>query len=254
MKQYLHYIASGKNGIYGREVFIKEAKEIGVNRSLPYFLIKKLKWGDRILLANFENRHAGETEYIIQNTQDKELFWNNENGYGDKDSATRFTEEEYNSFQLPVEGKWVKKFLKFSDGIANGFGYFVISGLNLKASPELKEKLYSLLEIVSSNASAIKVTRSCGSYILVGHYVVNNSLADIIEKAQILAEKMNEKVKYFISGKFYELNFKIEGVNFSRSIIEVDFQEIKNIKDLNNEVGFIQDYNKNTYIPKKERI
>jgi len=65
MKYYLHYVASGKTGIYGKDVFIKEAKQIGVNRSLPYFLIKKLKWGDKILLANFEGRHVGENAFKI---------------------------------------------------------------------------------------------------------------------------------------------------------------------------------------------
>lgn len=213
MKYYLHYVASGKTGIYGKDVFIKEAKQIGVNRSLPYFLIKKLKWGDKILLANFEPLHIGET-------------------YLDK-------------------GNPMSK--KFQDGIANIFGYFVVSGLNLTASQELKERLYKQLDIFSSNDMPKAVKRSCGSYVVSVSHIVTNSLADIIEKAQLLSKEMNEKVKYFVGGNFYELQGKVEGINFSRSIIEVEFSDVNNIEEIQTQVGFIQDYNKRGYVPIKER-
>jgi hypothetical protein len=214
MKYYLHYVASGKTGIYGKDIFIEEAKQIGVNRSLPYFFIKKLKWGDKILLANFE---AGHTKERGLNS------WNNEVS------------------------------LKFQDGVANIFGYFVVSGLNLIASQALKERLYKQLDIISSNDTPKAVKRSCGSYVISASYFVTNELADIIEKAQKLAKEMKEKVKYFIGGNFYELEGVIEGINFSRSIIEVEFNGIEKIEEISQQVGFIQDYNKKSYIPKKER-
>lgn len=223
MKYYLHYVASGKTGIYGKDVFIKEAKQIGVNRSLPYFLIKKLKWGDKILLANFEARHVGE-----------KLAYN-------------VYKDQYQGEEADTISR------KFQDGIANIFGYFVISGLNLTASQELKERLYKQLDIVSSWNKPYQVKRSCGSYTISANYVVANSLVDIIEKAQTLSKEMNEKVKYFVGGSFYELQGKIEGINFSRSIIEVEFSEVNNIEEIQTQVGFIQDYNKKSYIPKKER-
>jgi len=220
MKYYLHYVASGKTGIYGKDVFIKEAKQIGVNRSLPYFLIKKLKWGDKILLANFEGRHIGEIE---------KLEYPNLNG--DTEISRRF-----------------------QDGVANIFGYFVISGLSLTASQELKSKLYAQLDIVESNNQPTQYKRSCGSYTISSSHVVTNSLADIIEKAQALSKEMNEKVKYFIGGNFYELQGKVEGINFSRSLIEVEFNGIENIEEIQIQVGFIQDYNKRAYVPIKERV
>ena len=43
---------------------------------------------------------------------------------------------------------------------------------------------------------------------------------------------MNEKVKYFIGGSFYELQGKVEGINFSRSLIEVEFSEVNNIEEI----------------------
>lgn len=224
MKYYLHYIASGKTGIYGKEVFIKEASQIGVNRSLPYFLIKKLKWGDTILLANFEGRNAGKKQIQICDCEIQPCL---------------------------LHEKFENR--KFQDGIANIFGYFVISGLNLTASLELKAKLYTQLDIVSSNDKSIAIKRSCGSYVISASHIVTNTLADIIEKAQTLAKDMNEKVKYFIGGNFYELQGKIEGINFSRSLIEVEFTGLEEIEEISQQVGFIQDYNKRGYIPIKDR-
>ena len=214
MKYYLHYVASGKTGIYGKDVFIEEAKRIGVNRSLPYFLIKKLKWGDKILLANFEARHIGEEIKV------------NDELYIDR---------------------------KFQDGVANIFGYFIVSGLNLSASHELKERLYKKLDIVSSNGMPKAIKRSCGSYVVSASHIVKNELSDIIEKAQILSKEMNEKIKYFVGGSFYELQGKVGGINFSRSLIEVEFSEVNNIEEIQTQVGFIQNYNKRGYVPIKER-
>lgn len=211
MKYFLHYVSNGKNGIYGKEVFIREANNIGVNRSLPYFIIKKLKWGDKILLATFQSCHAGEKV----------------------ESLNR----------------------KFQDGIADVFGFFVISGLNLVASPILKRELYDQLDIKKSWNSPQTYQRSCGSYCIEASYVVTNELADIIEKGQKIADRKNEKIKYFVAGSFHELKTKIEGVNFSRSIIEIELNSKLYDTPKNwNCVGFIKDYNKNVYIPKKERI
>ena len=50
MKYKLHYVGSK---LYPKEVFIKEAQKLGVNRCLPTKIIKKLKWGDRILLGTY---------------------------------------------------------------------------------------------------------------------------------------------------------------------------------------------------------
>lgn len=263
MKYYLHYVASGKSGIYGKDVFINEAKKIGVNRSLPYFLIKKLKWGDKILLATFESCNAGKHAYKIVNHNEiddetfKSLYWNNKDGWIDEESADIFYSEGLPKFNLPIGGEWVcfdRTNAKFKGGVASVFGYFVISGLNITASNELKRRLFSQLDITKSYEGCGKVQRSCGSYVITASHIVNNSLADIIEKAQTLAKEMNEKVKYFIAGNFYEVQTIIEDVNFSRSLVEVDFGEVGEITDFGNYVGFIQDYNKKTYIPKKERV
>lgn len=265
MKYQLHYVSSGKTGIYGKAIFINEANQIGVNRSLPYFLIKKLKWGDKILLATFESRHIGERAYRIlgiderDDETDKSLYWNNIDGWVGKESADLFYGKGYGipKGNLPMGGEWVQDDMsnaKFKDGVAHVFGYFVISGLNITASNELKQRLYSQLDITFSNDKAIQIKRSCGSYTISASHTVINTLADIIEKSQILAKEMNEKVKYFIGGNFYELQGKIDGINFSRSLIEVEFDGIEKIEEIQTQVGFIKDYNKRAYIPVKERV
>lgn len=48
MNSYIHFVGKG---YYGIEGFMKEAKELGVSRRVPLKLLKNLKWGDRIYLA-----------------------------------------------------------------------------------------------------------------------------------------------------------------------------------------------------------
>jgi hypothetical protein len=52
----LHY--TGK-GLYGKERFIEEARRLGVSRSVPARMLSKVKWGDPILLAEYEPSDAG---------------------------------------------------------------------------------------------------------------------------------------------------------------------------------------------------
>lgn len=37
------------------------------------------------------------------------VYWNNDDGWGDKKSATVFSEFERNKYNLPIGGKWVEK-------------------------------------------------------------------------------------------------------------------------------------------------
>ena len=34
------------------------------------------------------------------------LYWSNDHGYVDKESATRFTDDEKHTLRLPLEGEW----------------------------------------------------------------------------------------------------------------------------------------------------
>ncbi|MEM4534981.1 MAG: hypothetical protein QW764_02935 [Desulfurococcaceae archaeon] len=47
---WFHYVG---RGLYSIDNFIKEAKRHGVQRAVPFHMIKKFKWGDRVLLAHW---------------------------------------------------------------------------------------------------------------------------------------------------------------------------------------------------------
>jgi hypothetical protein len=47
------------------------------------------------------------TQWIIQSKVHMEDFWCNENGWTDQSEATRFTDEEMKTLNLPMDGKWV---------------------------------------------------------------------------------------------------------------------------------------------------
>ena len=48
---FLHFV--GKR-LYPIDKFVKEVEKYGVNRAIPWFTAKKLKWGDKVLLAIYE--------------------------------------------------------------------------------------------------------------------------------------------------------------------------------------------------------
>jgi len=54
---WLHYIGKG---LYSIDVFEREAKRFGVQRAIPFHMLKKFKWGDIILLAHWLRDENGE--------------------------------------------------------------------------------------------------------------------------------------------------------------------------------------------------
>ena len=50
---------------------------------------------------------AGLVYWMIVDEND--LYWSNENGWGDEASATRFTTMEQAHLNLPIGGHWVRK-------------------------------------------------------------------------------------------------------------------------------------------------
>jgi hypothetical protein len=224
MKTYLIYVGSK---LYPKDIFIKEAETYGVNRCLPIRLIKNLSWGDKILLGNFISKERTEKKI---NLQGKEEF--------------------------VLDGRANK-----TGGKAEVFGYFDIRGLNITASNEFKKELSNQLDILVSSTPNTAVQRQCGSYIIGNSYIVSNSIADIIEKAEKLNETKQEKIKFFISGKFYPFIATIEPINFSRTYIEVEIEKYieKSIID-RPELNELNNYSKRAYIkiyakrgrPKKE--
>jgi hypothetical protein len=252
-KYYLHYIGSK---LYPKEIFIKEAKEIGVNRCLPLNMIGKLKWGDKILIGNFlakdtisEKELCPKCRIELEHIQ---LMNVNQGNFEDVFGCPKCLEEvdRDKSIKEKIDKRKNKK-----GGTAKVFGYFIISGLNMTASEEFKQNLTSQLEIVETNNNRIQYNRRCGNYTIGISHIIKNSLEDIIEKAKNLSKQMNEKVKFFVAGYFYPLSLDLTPINFSRTLISVNIEtELNTVNNsYNKEVGFIYDYNKRAYIKKKER-
>lgn len=45
--------------------------------------------------------------FVVRNTADNSQFWNNDEGWVGPEDATRFTEEERNNLNLPLDGEWI---------------------------------------------------------------------------------------------------------------------------------------------------
>ena len=45
--------------------------------------------------------------FFIINEKNKNLFWNNENGWGSFDTSDSFSTEDKESLNLPQEGEWI---------------------------------------------------------------------------------------------------------------------------------------------------
>jgi uncharacterized protein YbaR (Trm112 family) len=133
-------------------------------------------------------------------------------------------------------------------GQADVFGYFTVHGININASPELKKRLFSSLDVVETSEPNTKVQRQCGSYSISQSLVVTNTIEDIIQKAEDLAFEMHEQIKIFAGGNFYTINAVISPVNFSRTIVVVELAEELKAEDNKTTVNFIYDYEKRSYI------
>ena len=114
--------------------------------------------------------------------------------------------------------------------------------------------MFEQLDIVTSSEPNLKVNRRCGGYTIGTSYIVRDSIKDIIEKAEQLNKtEMNEQIKFFVAGQFNPLNLTLTPINFSRTLIEVNINEIKNefeTKGFPNRMNYIYDYSKRSYIKK----
>ena len=118
-------------------------------------------------------------------------------------------------------------------GKANAWGYFVLSGLNLDAPPEVRKSLMTALHVVRvERFPPIKVERECGSYLIESAAYVRESLREIVEALEdivtmkygiLLANR--PKVRLFITATgMWPLapHVTIEPVPFTRTIVQVD--------------------------------
>lgn len=62
---------------------------------------------DEVEIANYLENQRQLNVFLIRSTENKEDWWNNENGWGDILSATVFTPYEAAAANLPMKSKWV---------------------------------------------------------------------------------------------------------------------------------------------------
>lgn len=57
------------------------------------------------MVAMLNNINPDNVVFVIKD-KDSDLYWNNSLGWCDKESATTFTHDEHNQFNLPIGGEW----------------------------------------------------------------------------------------------------------------------------------------------------
>lgn len=98
-------------GWSGKRVRIIRINTRGFSNLFPYTVARE---GDSIQGLVSEDEIIGLIEapkqlniYLIQNTKDKELWWEWGQGWGNISSATVYSVQDAPLILLPIEGKWV---------------------------------------------------------------------------------------------------------------------------------------------------
>jgi len=139
-------------------------------------------------------------------------------------------------------------------GKAYVFGYFIIEGLNV--NHEIMEEAEKDLNIKYTSNITVTVVRGCGSYVISGTSIVENTLKEVIEAIEKAERKLKKKAKIFLTGRFVPVKpFVLRDIPFTRSIIYVDLPEatMKRMKVDLPQVFKIRDYERVTRRTKKEK-
>ena len=72
-----------------------------------------------------------DTDYYVRHHEDEELWWNNETGWGGRDSALAIPQEDIGKYTVPMEGVWWRPL-----SAANKIEAFMHCGACLKEKPE----------------------------------------------------------------------------------------------------------------------
>jgi len=187
----LHFAGSR---LYTPDKFEAEAARVGVARALPAFAVRNLAYGDLVLLATFRGRR-------------------DENGKAPIDS----------------DGKAVRL------GAADAWGYFVVNGLNVEAPAEFHDRLLAALHVIRTvtkddhleDEPLGDVERECGSYTIDSVSYVRESIAEIVERGEAIAQELGIKVKWFVTGTVFRPlapHVSIEDAPFTRTIVKVELE------------------------------
>ena len=211
--------------LYSIARFEAEAEKHGVARALPAPFVGALKWGDPIMLAQWQPDQEAQR-------------------------ASRTT-------QMTVEGQ--KGHVNFKRiGSAKVFGYFTVTGLNMNASPVAQAILGSRLNIVRTveyGPDGMVVDRVCGSYEIVATHYVADTLEEIMAKAKDVEKEIGVKFKWFVAGRYMRIDDPVvlDPCQFTRGVLKVEVDgDLLPEGEFEPAVNFLYDYKRKLYAPKEE--
>jgi hypothetical protein len=222
-------------GLYGVQKFVAEAEKLGVNRALPERIVGSLMWGDPVLLGEWRPNMEAQRATMLLSMMDSDA---------------------------PIREPHSNKGLRFKRiGGAQVFGYFRVTGLNFTGPEAAKEALIAILDVVETVAVNQKVARQCGSYEIGSTSFVRDTIADIVEKAQVIETMMNIRFKWFVTGKFEPFGpLDLADAKFSRGVVGLAFDAPLDLNDAKFEgegtqhpVSFLYDYNRRIYLRKDSK-
>lgn len=219
----MHYIGSK---MYGIKRFINESKRMGVQRVIPFRMLKNIQWGQPILCAEYQ---PVEENILVAQMDDLKL------------------------------NAVVKK------PVASLFGYFNVNSISYSKLPDnIRAKIFEKLDVISFkdlevDNNMIDEERSCGQYSIGGVATVTNTFEEIIDAIKQVCE--DEKInpndyKYFLKGDFTQFNKPkiLYGRKFSRGYSKVQIEDF-DIKEIEAEktMFFLADYEKRKYLRKGDK-
>jgi len=201
--------------VYTQERFIREAVRLGANRAVPSSILRNMEWHESILVGD----------------------WISPRGRRIVKAGTKET-------IAPL-------------GTITAFGFFTVDNIIPEGwMPEAHDEFVKSLDIAGELDSTLTaVTRACGSYTLAGGYVVRDSIAQIVEKAEGIAKNHGLKLKWFCGGRFQEIAaIEVRGrEKWTLGFRKVQLEAPISPTDVQQNLRFIAKYEQRTYIPKKER-
>lgn len=246
MKTYhLHFIGSQ---YYTRESFEYESIKYGIQRAIPFHLLKNLSFDENILLANYIKPNSAEVFGILNFNR---IVTTMSPDYIKKAFATPIGNIDVTETTFKrVCGSYENEMLIYDvDKTVQELYESIINSLILKWQHNDK------IEVTGDN-SIICTCKKCNNKTHDTHVCIDNH-----HKCCIIPHtKISPNIfKWFIGGSYYKLPFpfKVSPIKFTRSItkIEVDTKKIKlpSPKNLVYYLQFIKKYKKRGYMSRFQR-
>jgi hypothetical protein len=138
-------------------------------------------------------------------------------------------------------------------GKATVFGFYIVDGMGITGSPEVKTELRNSLTLTEYEAREYDVNRECGSYRVTSNYTVTEDLPRILEILHEICVRLGQKVKVFLNGRFVGMpSFDIEGVAFTRTALFVDIEQELEAEMVDRSITEIEQYERRTYWTRSE--